>query len=101
MVSVKRYDEIDRGYLLAEERFKALASRHRIKILEYLQDGEKSLQDIIKHLEPLAEKTISGHMSKLYRCGMVKSRRFSKEAKYYITDKSVLAVMKGFYRPMD
>ncbi len=89
---VSNVDELD----FLEQKFKGLASRHRVKILIYLSSGEKSLPEIIEHLKPLNSKTIFEHVSKLKKYGIIKNRRTSINTIYKISDDTALSFLEGY-----
>ncbi len=82
--------------LYQERKFKALASQHRIKILNFLKNGEQSLNAIDKHLKPLSEGTIFNHVNKLYNYGVINKRRTKTNTLYSIKDIRVLDSIEIF-----
>ena len=72
---------------------KALADDTRQGILRLLQDGEKSVTDIVAEFH-LSQPTISHHLSLLKNNGLVTSRQEGKQI-YYALDRENLVECCG------
>ena len=64
---------------------KALADETRLKIVEYLLDGEKCVCEIFPHVKR-TQSTVSIQLSILKKAGIVESRREGKKVFYKIKD---------------
>ncbi|MFH1424358.1 MAG: metalloregulator ArsR/SmtB family transcription factor [archaeon] len=73
---------------------KALADETRLKIVEFLLDGEKCVCEIIPHTRR-KQSTVSIHLGKLENCGILESRRDGKKILYKINDFRVCNVLKA------
>ncbi|HLE75558.1 MAG TPA: metalloregulator ArsR/SmtB family transcription factor [Candidatus Bathyarchaeia archaeon] len=65
--------------------FKALSDSVRIKILDFLRDGEKCVCEIIPHVG-LIQPVVSRHLKILKDCGLVRDRKESNRRLYSVTD---------------
>lgn len=77
--------------------FKALCDETRLKIVEFLLDGEKCVCEIVSHIKR-AQSTISIQLAKLENLGIVESRREGKSVYYKLTNdkvKKILKIVKG------
>lgn len=74
--------------------FKALADETRLKIIEFLLDGEKCVCEIFPHVKR-TQSTTSIQLGKLERLGVLKSRREGKKILYSIKDLRVCDVFKA------
>ncbi len=61
-------------YTVTTRFFKGLGDPVRLRILDFLQDGEKSVGEIVGHLE-LPQNNVSMHLGCLRWCGYVTTRR--------------------------
>ena len=73
---------------------KALADETRLKIVEYLLDGEKCVCEIFPHVKR-TQSTVSIHLNDLRKAGILKSRREGQKIYYYITDLRVCDIFKA------
>ncbi len=88
----KVFEDLD----FLERKFKGLASSHRIKILRYLESGEKSLPQIEEHLKPLASTTVFEHVRKLYNYQIIKRKRTSENVFYSVSDAKILTALSVY-----
>jgi ArsR family transcriptional regulator len=72
--------------------FKALANRHRIRILEALRDGELCACELQVVLDA-PQSTVASHLRELKDAGLVKTRRQGKWTYYRIGDTAVLQLL--------
>lgn len=70
-------------------RFKALAEPARLKILNALRDGEKTVSELVAELES-SHANISKHLSVLFAGGFVKRRKEGLNVYYRLADSTVL-----------
>ncbi|MEM4215075.1 MAG: metalloregulator ArsR/SmtB family transcription factor [Candidatus Pacearchaeota archaeon] len=73
---------------------KALSDETRLKIVEFLLDGEKCVCEIFPHVRR-TQSTTSIQLSKLESVGIVESRREGKRVFYKIKDYRVCDVFKA------
>ncbi|MEM7819953.1 MAG: metalloregulator ArsR/SmtB family transcription factor [Candidatus Aenigmatarchaeota archaeon] len=73
---------------------KALADETRLKIVEFLLDGEKCVCEIFPHVRR-TQSTTSIQLSKLESAGIVESRRKGKRVFYKIKDYRVCDIFKA------
>ena len=72
--------------------FKALADETRLKIVDFLKDGEKCVCEII----PMTGKSqpgISQHLRILSEAGILKSRKEGTSIYYKIRDKRIMEII--------
>ncbi len=67
---------------------KGLSEKSRLKIMQSLHDGEKTVSSIVKETG-YQQANISKHLSMLHKAGLVKSRREGNNVFYRITNPSV------------
>lgn len=72
--------------------FSALADPVRLKILEYLRNGEKCVCEIIPYLG-IAQPLVSRHLAILKRCGLVNDRKQGNRRLYSITNPAIFHVI--------
>lgn len=77
---------------------KALSDDTRLKIVEFLLDGEKCVCKIFPHVKK-TQSTVSIHLGKLENAGILKSRREGKKVYYKIADLRVCDVFKVLGNP--
>ena len=63
--------------------FKALSDENRIRIVNYLWDGEKSARRLLAMMD-ISQSTLSHHMKVLSDCGLVSSYKDGKWQHYSI-----------------
>ena len=67
------------------ERMRMLADATRLRILNVLRDGERSVVDIVTEVGA-SQPNVSRHLALLLRAGMVSRRPQGREVHYRITD---------------
>jgi len=72
---------------------KGLSDETRLKILEFLLDGEKCVCEIMPYVNRTAS-TVSIQLSKLESANLVESRREGQKVFYKITNYKVIDVFK-------
>ena len=77
----------------ASEFLKQLASEQRLMILCHLTDGEKSVSEL-QELVGLEQSSISQHLARLRKQGIITARRNSQSKYYSITDDNALQVIE-------
>jgi len=73
---------------------KALSDETRLKIVEFLLDGEKCVCEIFPHVKR-TQSTVSIQLGKLEDAGILKSKREGKKIFYSISDLRVVDVFKA------
>jgi ArsR family transcriptional regulator, cadmium/lead-responsive transcriptional repressor len=68
--------------------FRALGDPTRLRLLEFLLDGEHSVSDCVAHVG-LAQGRVSTHLACLADCGYVQARREGRWCYYRVTDPRV------------
>ena len=72
--------------------FKALSDETRLKIVEFLLNGEKCVCEIATHVGRM-QSTVSLQLAKLESLGIVTSRRDGKKIYYRITNQKVKKIL--------
>jgi DNA-binding transcriptional ArsR family regulator len=72
--------------------FKGLGDPVRLRILEFLEDGERSVGEIVNHLG-LAQNTVSMQLGCLRWCGYVSTRREGRYVFYSLSDPRVMEII--------
>ena len=80
----------------ASEFLKAIASSTRLKLLCALVSGEKSVSDLADTLD-LRQATVSQHLARLRREGLVATRREAQSIRYSIADETARAIVQVLY----
>jgi ArsR family transcriptional regulator len=86
---------IDDGQYVSMKRldlFRALGDETRLKIVEFLMDGEKCVCEIFPHVKR-TQSTVSIQLGKMEDCGILSSRREGKKIYYRISDEKVRKIM--------
>jgi DNA-binding transcriptional ArsR family regulator len=68
--------------------FRALADPTRLRLLEFLMDGEHTVTECVE-LAGLSQGRVSSHLACLSDCGYVRVRRQGRFAYYRVTDSRV------------
>lgn len=71
---------------------KSLSNGNKLELLEFLAQGERSVDDLAK-VSGLSVANTSQHLQGLRRSGLVKSRSEGLKAYYYLSDYSVVALL--------
>lgn len=74
--------------------FKCLSDSSRLKILNYLGDGELCACELLEYLN-ISQSTLSYHMKTMLSCGLVKVRQVGKWS-YYRIDKDIFEDFKSY-----
>jgi len=70
-------------------RFRALAEPARLAVLHALEDGERTVSELVE-LTGLAQGNLSKHLQQLYAAGFVTRRRDGLFVQYALADDGVL-----------
>jgi DNA-binding transcriptional ArsR family regulator len=76
---------------LIAHRFKLLSEPMRVRILDRLRDGERSVGELVDELGT-TQQNVSKHLSTLHRERVVGRRSEGNRVLYRITDETVLAL---------
>ena len=83
-------------YQLKAEFFRILGHPVRVRILELLKDGERSVGEL-EEIVSLSQSALSQHLARLRRSHLVKTRRESQTIYYSIADPGVAKVIGALY----
>jgi len=73
--------------------FRGLSDPTRVRILEYLLEGEKSVGEIVSLLDA-PQSGVSMHLSCLRWCGFVSTRKEGRHVYYQVTDPRVREIIR-------
>ncbi|WP_308283185.1 ArsR/SmtB family transcription factor [Pseudonocardia nigra] len=80
------------GVAVLAKFFRALGDPARLRLLEFLLAGERSVSECIRHIG-LAQSRVSSHLACLADCGYVQFRREGRFSYYRVTDPRVAEVV--------
>lgn len=89
-------DPDDRARALAALRFRALGDETRLRLLEILATGERTVADLMDALG-LGQSLVSHHLRALRESGLVTARREGRWAYYAISEPALAAVRLTVY----
>ena len=72
---------------------KAMSDETRLKIIEFLKNGEKCACNIVPHTKK-SQPNVSLHLKKLEKSGILISRKNGTKVMYRIKDNRVLEILK-------
>ena len=72
--------------------FKALSDPFRLRIIEFLRDGEKCVCEIVSYLG-IIQPVVSRHLKILKDCGLIKDRKDGNRRLYSVTDPRIFEVI--------
>ena len=81
----------DRTRAVAALRFRALGDETRLRLLELLIDGERTVGDLMD-ATGLGQSLVSHHLRTLRQAGLVSTRRDGRWVHYGIVDAAVASV---------
>lgn len=85
---------------LKAELFKAIGHPTRLQILEYLQDGEKCVCEIISELD-LEQSNVSQHLGILKKQDLVSSRKEGTKMMYRLKHDDILKIIDSVGEILD
>ena len=88
-----RVDNDEALYTVSARFFKGLGEPARLRILEYLEYGEKSVGEIVEYLG-LPQNQVSMHLGCLRWCGYVTTRRDGRYIFYSLGDPRVTEILR-------
>lgn len=83
----------EEGYQLRTGYFKALAYPTRVKIIDFLKKGQRSVGEISWQLK-IKQANISQHLTILRKAGIVTERREGRIVYYHIKNSRVFEVLQ-------
>jgi len=86
-----RYVQGDIGVKMIEliaRRFRALGEPYRLRILQKLQMGEKTVGELVTELDG-NQSNVSKHLKIMYETGLVSRRRLGMSVSYAISDPTI------------
>ena len=86
----------DHTRAVAALRFRALGDETRLRILEYLASGERSVSDVMARLD-LGQSLVSHHLRILRESGLVIDRREGRWIHYSIAEPALAACRLALY----
>jgi ArsR family transcriptional regulator, cadmium/lead-responsive transcriptional repressor len=78
----------DDGVEMVARFFRALADPARLRLLEFLLPGERTVTECVAHVG-LSQGRVSAHLACLAGCGYVQARRAGRNAFYRVADPRV------------
>lgn len=85
--------ELERLYEEVSDYFRLLAEPTRLKILNAICDGERSVSDIVERVEA-TQTSVSRHLNLMYGKGALKRRRDGQMTFYSIADPNVVVLCR-------
>ena len=85
-------EETEALYTVAARFFKGLGDPVRLRILDFLDTGERSVGQIVDHLG-LPQNHVSMHLGCLRWCGYVSTRREGRYVYYSLADPKVTEIV--------
>ena|SRR3972149_175281 len=82
----------DRVFEFKAAIFKVLGDTNRVKILEFLRDGERCQCEIIPLLDQ-SQPTVSRHLGLLEDAGLIDSRRKGNRTMYRVVDERIFGIV--------
>jgi len=86
----------DRARAVAAARFRALGDETRLRLLEILTAGERSVADLME-LTELGQSLVSHHLRSLREAGLVRDRRDGRWVYYSIAGPALTATRLTIY----
>ena len=83
---------MDQKVEVQAEYFKALSHHTRIKIVQYLKEGERCVCEIVPYLKE-EQSNVSRHLAALKRAGILSSRKEGVSVYYEVQDKNVYKIL--------
>ncbi len=85
--------ELDHVFNTVSAYFALLAEPTRLKILNALCDGERSVTDVVAHVES-TQTNVSRHLNLMYARGVLTRRREGPMTYYAIADETVVTLCR-------
>lgn len=81
------------GVTLVAKLFRALGDPNRLRLLEFLRDGEHTVGECVAHIG-LSQGRVSSHLACLANCASVQVRREGRFVFYQVTDPRVTEIIR-------
>ncbi len=85
--------ELERLYEVVSGYFSLLAEPTRLKILNAICDGERSVSDIVDRVQA-SQTNVSRHLNLMYGKGVLKRRRDGQLTFYSIADPNIITLCR-------
>lgn len=85
----------DQNIDLKVEFIHGFSHKTRIQILEYIIDNEKTVSEIMEHVEG-SQSSISQHLACLKGCGLITGRQEGKYVYYSLRNKQIRSLLEMF-----
>jgi DNA-binding transcriptional ArsR family regulator len=85
--------ELERVFETVSGYFALLAEPTRLKILNALCDGERSVSDVVERVES-TQTNVSRHLNLMYSRGVLARRREGSSTYYWIADANVISLCR-------
>ena len=79
---------------LIAQRFRVIGEPMRIKLLDALRDGERSVGELTEALDA-TQQNVSKHLGVLFQAGVVSRRKDRNHVRYAIADPSVFELCEN------
>jgi len=76
--------------------FKALSDENRVKIVEFLREGEQCVCEIVPFIGT-SQSNVSQHLRVLREAGVIDYRRDGKKIMYFVVFKEVFDILDTVY----
>ncbi|MDH4114602.1 MAG: metalloregulator ArsR/SmtB family transcription factor [Burkholderiaceae bacterium] len=86
--------ELERLYEVVSDYFGLLAEPTRLKILNSICDGERSVSDIVERVGA-TQTNVSRHLNLMYDKGVLKRRREGQMTLYSVADPNVVTLCRA------
>lgn len=81
------------GVELIAKFFRALGDPSRLRLLEFLLHGERTVSECVTHVG-LSQGRVSTHLSCLAECGYIGARRHKRFVYYVVIDQRVATIIE-------
>jgi DNA-binding transcriptional ArsR family regulator len=96
----KRKQLTEEGFRLIAGRFRVLSEPMRLKILHSLQDGERTVNDLVAETGG-EQANVSKHLGILLVNGLVARRREGTNAYYWVADPCIFELCRSVCSSLD
>lgn len=83
-----------RVFAIAAELFGALSSPVRLKVLNMLCDGERSVNQLLAHIDT-TQPNLSQHLNLMYRSGILSRTKVGTQVIYKISSKTAAGLCRS------
>jgi DNA-binding transcriptional ArsR family regulator len=83
-----------RVFAMAAELFGALSSPVRLKVLNMLCDGERSVNEMLAHIDT-TQPNLSQHLNLMYRSGILSRTKVGTQVLYKISSKTAAGLCRS------